>query len=48
MKDVQFVSADKVKTLEHYAAALVSSMVTLRKLGRFHISNLALEKLKKL
>ncbi len=38
MKDIQFVSADKVKTLEHYASALVSSMVTLRTLESFHIA----------
>ncbi len=38
MRDIQFVSAEKVKTLEHYAAALVSSMVTLRTLESFHIA----------
>lgn len=36
MKDIQFVSADKVKTLEHYAASLVSAMVTLQTLESFH------------
>lgn len=38
MSDIQFVTADKIKTLEHYAASLISAMVTLRTLESFHIA----------
>jgi len=38
MKDVQFVSAEELTTLEHYGAALLSSMISLRTLEGFHIA----------
>lgn len=36
MKEVQFVNADKLETLEQYGAALLSSMISLRTLESFH------------
>jgi len=38
MKDIQFVNAEDMKTLEHYGAALLSSMISLRTLESFHIA----------
>jgi hypothetical protein len=37
MKDIVFVSADELSTLEDYAASLVSGLITLNSLGRFHV-----------
>lgn len=38
MKEVNFVNADELKTLEEYGAALLSSMISLKTLRQFHIS----------
>lgn len=37
MSDIQFVNASAIKTLEHYAAALMSGMISLRTLEQFHV-----------
>jgi hypothetical protein len=36
MNHIRFVSADELSTLEDYAASLVSGLVTLNSLGKFH------------
>ncbi len=36
MSDVQFVSAKQMKSLEHYAAALVTGVISLKTLESFH------------
>ena len=36
MKHIRFVSADELSTIEDYAASLVSGLVTLNSLGKFH------------
>ena len=38
LKNIQFVDADRLATIEDYAAALVSGMITLQTLARFHTS----------
>ncbi len=38
MKDIQFVNAEDLETLEQYGAALLSSMISLRTLESFHIA----------
>lgn len=38
MKDVKFVNAQDLTTLEEYGAALLSSMISLRTLESFHIA----------
>jgi hypothetical protein len=38
MKEVQFVNAEDLQTLEQYGAALLSSMISLRTLESFHIA----------
>lgn len=38
MKEVHFVNAEEMETIEHYAAALLSSMISLRTLESFHIA----------
>ncbi len=38
MKEIQFVNADELKTLEQYGASLLSSMISLRTLESFHIA----------
>ena len=38
MKDIQFVNAEDLETLEQYGAALLSSMISLRTLEGFHIA----------
>ena len=38
MIPIQFVSADKLQTLEEYGAALLSSMISLKTLESFHIA----------
>lgn len=38
MKDMKFVNASELETLEEYGAALLSSMISLRTLKQFHIS----------
>jgi len=38
MKELQFVNAEQLKTLDQYAAALISSMISLRTLESFHIA----------
>lgn len=37
MKNIQFVSAHEMKTLEHYGAALLSGMISLKTLEAFHV-----------
>lgn len=37
MKDIQFVNSENLENLEQYAAALLSSMISLRTLESFHI-----------
>lgn len=37
MKDIAFVAAENIETLEHYAAAIVSCMVSLRSLENYHL-----------
>ena len=36
MNHIRFVSADELSTLEDYAASLVSGLVTINSLGKFH------------
>lgn len=38
MKEVKFVNAQDLSSLEEYGAALVSSMISLRTLESFHIA----------
>lgn len=38
MKDVQFVNAEDLETLEQYGAALLSSIISLKTLESFHIA----------
>jgi len=38
MKEVQFVNAEDLQSLEQYGAALISSMISLRTLESFHIA----------
>jgi hypothetical protein len=38
MKEVKFVNAEDLSTLEEYGAALLSSMISLRTLEGFHIA----------
>jgi len=38
MNNIRFVSAENIKTLEEYGAALLSSMISLRTLESFHIA----------
>jgi len=38
MKEVKFVNAEDLSTLEEYGAALLSSMISLRTLESFHIA----------
>lgn len=38
MKEVKFVNADELSTIEEYGAALLSSMISLKTLESFHIS----------
>lgn len=38
MKDITFVNAEDLQDLEQYAAALVSSMISLKTLEGFHIA----------
>lgn len=38
MKEIQFVDAKQMKTLEHYAASLLSGMISLRTLSTFHLA----------
>lgn len=37
MKDIQFVDSKDVKTLEQYAASLLSGMISLKTLESFHL-----------
>jgi hypothetical protein len=37
MKDLNFVSADKLETLEQYAGSLLSGIVSLKTLESFHL-----------
>ncbi len=37
MKDIKFVNANELETLEQYGAALLSSMISLRTLEQFHL-----------
>ncbi len=37
MKEIKFVTAEELTTLEEYAASLLSGMVSLRTLESFHI-----------
>ena len=41
MSNIQFIDADKIKTLEQYAASLLSGMISLRSLEQYHISAMA-------
>lgn len=38
MKEVQFVNAEKLETLEQYGASLLSSIISLKTLQGFHIA----------
>ncbi len=38
MKEIKFVNAEDLSSLEEYGAALLSSMISLRTLESFHIS----------
>jgi len=38
MKEIKFVNAEDLSTLEEYGAALLSSMISLRTLESFHIA----------
>jgi hypothetical protein len=38
VKEIQFVSAEEMQTLEHYGASLLSSMISLKTLESFHIA----------
>lgn len=38
MKDVKFVSAEDLSSLEEYGASLISSMISLKTLESFHIA----------
>ncbi len=38
MKEINFVNAEDLATLEHYAASLLSSMISLRTLESFEIA----------
>ncbi len=38
MKEVSFVNADELETLEQYGASLLSAMISLRTLESFHIA----------
>jgi hypothetical protein len=38
MKDIQFVTAEELSTIEQYGAALLSSMLSVQTLGAFHIA----------
>lgn len=38
MKDIKFVNAEDLSSLEDYGAALLSSMISLRTLESFHIA----------
>lgn len=38
MKEVKFVNADELSTIEQYGAALLSSMISLKTLESFHIA----------
>jgi len=38
MKDIQFVNAEELQTLEQYGAALISSIISLKTLESFHIA----------
>ncbi len=38
MKEITFVNADDLQTLEQYGATLLSSMASLRTLAMFHVS----------
>ncbi len=38
MKEIQFVNAEDLQTLEQYGASLLSSMISLRTLEGFHIA----------
>lgn len=37
MQDVRFVDPEKIETLEDYGAAIISGMVSLKSLARFHM-----------
>jgi hypothetical protein len=37
IENVRFVSADKLKTIEDYAASLLSGMISLKTLAGFHL-----------
>ena len=37
MKQVKFVSADELSTLEEYGASLLSAMISIRTLEAFHV-----------
>ena len=38
MKDIQFVNAEELQTLEQYGASLLSSLISLKTLESFHIA----------
>lgn len=38
MKEIKFVSAENLNTLEEYGASLLSSMISLKTLEAFHLS----------
>jgi hypothetical protein len=38
MKDIQFVNAEDLESLEQYGAALISSVISLKTLESFHIA----------
>lgn len=38
MKDIQFVNAEELTTLEQYGASLISAMISLKTLESFHLA----------